>query len=295
VKDTTTASFILFAALSFTSGFVFDSSISFAQKNKDKPAPAGPLLTRTTTRHENRRFAYGGTVTIVGAPAGSITIDGWDRNEVDVTADIELHALSEADLAKLSMVNNFVLDEDTNHIRILTTGTHDQLLMKRLGKAFPKNLSGLPWKIDYRVHVPNLTDLEVSDGIGPIKLSGVEGALRLNAVESDAVLWLTGGDASITIQRGSIYFGVPVRGWHGLGADVKLAGGNLMVEFPAEFSADINATVLRLGKVEAAYHNLEPRERNSITPTSVRARAGSGGATLSFTVGDGAITIRQMQ
>ena len=295
MKTTKTTGLILSLVFSFAFGFVLDSPIAFAQKNKDKPAPVGPLLTRTTTRHENRRFAYGGTVTIVGAPAGSITIQGWDRNEVDVTAEIELHAPSEVDLAKLSVVNNFVLDEDTNHIRVLTTGTHDQSLMKRLGKAFPRNLSALPWKIDYRVRVPALTDLEVSEGIGPIKLSGVEGALHVNALESDAVLWLTGGDASITIQRGSIYFGVPARGWHGLGADVKLAGGALTIEFPAEFSADINATVLRLGKVETAYHNLEARERNSITPASVRARAGSGGATLSFTVGDGAITIRQMQ
>src|SRR3989441_1267898 len=188
--------------LSVISVLFLSTSVS-AQKEKQSNRSATTSLTRMTPRHENFRLAYGGTVTIVGAPAGSITIEGWDRNEVDVTADIELRAPSEADLAKVSMVNNFVLDEDTNHIRILTTGTHDQLLMKRLGKAFPKNLSALPWKIDYRLRVPALTDLEVSEGIGPIKLSGVEGALHLNAVESDAVLWLTGGDASITIQRGS--------------------------------------------------------------------------------------------
>ena len=69
--------------------------------------------------------------------------------------------------------------------------------------------------------------------------------------------------------------------------DLKLAVGNLAVELPVDFSADINASVLRLGKVEVAYPNLEPREPNSTGPNSVRARAGSGGATLSFTVGDG--------
>jgi hypothetical protein len=264
-----------------------------AQKNKDKFPVVAPTLTRTTTHHETRRLAYGGTVTIVGAPVGSITIEGWRQNEVDISAVIELHAASDADLAILSAVNGFFVDEVGNHVRILTTGTHDREFMKRVAKKFPKNLIGLPWKIDFRIRVPVSTDLEVSQGSGPIKLAGVEGALRVNALESEAMFWLTGGDASITIQRGSVYFNVPGRGWHGLGADVKLAGGNLTVELPADFSADIDAAVMRLGGIDLAYA-LEPRDRNSITSRSVRARAGSGGATLSFTVGDGTIRIKQV-
>jgi hypothetical protein len=264
-----------------------------AQKNKDKSPVVAPTLTRTTTRHENRRLGYGGTLTIVGAPVGSITIEGWRQSEVDISADIELHAASDADLAILSAVNGFFIDEEANHLRILTTGTHDRAFMKRVAKNFPKNLIGLPWKIDFRIRVPVSTDLDLSQGSGPIKLAGVEGALRVNALESDAMFWLTGGDASITIQRGSVYFNVPARGWHGLGADVKLAGGNLTVELPTGFSADINAAVMRLGGIDLAYA-LEPLDRNSITSRSIRARAGSGGATLSFTVGDGTIRIKQV-
>jgi hypothetical protein len=58
------------------------------------------------------------------------------------------------------------------------------------------------------------------------------------------------------------------------------------------FNADIDAQVMRAGEIKSTYANLEPRERNSITPRSVRARAGTGGATLMFTVGDGTIEIR---
>jgi len=61
------------------------------------------------------------------------------------------------------------------------------------------------------------------------------------------------------------------------------------------FSGDINAEVLRTGEVKNAFANLEPRERNSITPRSLRARAGNGGATLTFTVGEGAIQIKQVR
>ncbi|HYX29288.1 MAG TPA: hypothetical protein VE863_12040, partial [Pyrinomonadaceae bacterium] len=60
--------------------------VSFSATAQKKNAePSGPLMTRTTTRHESYRLSFGGTVTLIGAPAGSITIEGWQKNEVDLT------------------------------------------------------------------------------------------------------------------------------------------------------------------------------------------------------------------
>lgn len=261
-----------------------------AQKDKKSTQP-GPLLTRTTTRHDSRRLGYGGAVTIVGAPVGSITIEGWQRNEVDVNAEIELSAPSTQDLDRLATLNNFAIDEDANHIRIITTGTHDRKFLKRVAKDFPKSLIGLPWKIDYHIKVPAMTDLAIDAGNGPIRLSGVEGSLRLNALQSVADLSLTGSDVSVIIQTGTVNFTIPARSWHGLRVEIKLASGNLNVELMPGFSGDIDAEVLRTGEVKNTFPGLEPRERNSIGPRSVRARAGSGGAMLTFTVGDGTIQI----
>ena len=50
-----------------------------------------PVAYAHSDRHERRRLGYGSTVAIVGAPQGSITVQGWPRNEVEITADIELH------------------------------------------------------------------------------------------------------------------------------------------------------------------------------------------------------------
>jgi len=262
-----------------------------ATAQKDSKPATGPLMTRTTTRHETYRLQFGGTVTLSAAPAGSIIIEGWQRNEVDISASIELQAPTAADLDRLATVNTFVVDEDANHIRIMTSGTHDRAFMKRMTKNFPKSLIGLPWKIDFHIKIPALTDLEVDAGNGPISLSGVEGGLRLNALNSDADLSLTGGLASVLIQTGTVNLKIPVRSWHGLGAEIKMATGHLNVWLMSGFSADINADVLRLGDIASTYSDLQPRERNSITSKSVRARTGSGGATLNFTLGDGSIQI----
>ncbi len=263
------------------------------QKSKSITAPVLPLPTRTVSRHEVRRFGYGGTVTVVGAPQGSITIQGWSRNEVEISAEIELHAESEEDLARLAAINGFIFQEDVNHFSLLTIGTHDKSYLRRIAKNFPKKLLGLPWKIDYQLRVPASTDLEIHAGVGPIKVDGVEGAIVLTAPQTDATLTLTGGMVVATVASGTINVHVPVRSWHGSGADIQLAAGELNLDLPVGFSGDIDADILRSGRIGNDFPGLEARQSPGLTETAIRGRAGAGGATLKLTVGAGSISIKK--
>lgn len=269
------------------------ASSAFSQQTDKKPQTASPqTLTRTTTRHEVRRLGYGSAVTILGAPAGSITIEGWNKSEVDITADVELHANTEEDLAQLALVNSFVVDKDANHLRIISTGTHDKKFMKKAAKGFPKNLLGLPWKIDFRIRVPMMCDVEIDAGRGPITLSNVDGVLIVKAVESEAKLTLTGGILMVTVAKGKVDLNIPTRSWRGRGVDMRLAVGDMTVQIPPGFSGDINADVLRTGKIENGYAGLAPREDTVATPHSIKGRSGAGGTVLVFTVGDGTISFK---
>ena len=279
-----TRSLLLLAILLVTASPVFSQT---------PVVPDIKLLTRTSTRRETRRFPYGGTVTLIAAPKGSVTVEGWPRNEVELTANIELKGPTEADLDQLAAVNSFVFDEDLNHLSILTTGTHDRMFMKRTAKDFPKKLLNLPWKIDYRLRVPMNTDLEVNAGHGDVKLSGVEGTLRVSATESDTVLTLTGGTLAAMVTAGSITFNIAARSWRGSGADIRIASGTINVDLPPGFSGDIDADVLRTGKIVSTYEGLATREKPGITERTVRVRAGAGGAFFRFTVGDGTVNIRK--
>jgi hypothetical protein len=261
------------------------------QDSKQRPVVAPiQLLTRTSQRREARHFAYGGTVTIIGAPRGAVSVEGWSRSEVEVVADIELKAETEADLDRLATVNTFVFDEDTNHLSLLSTGTHDRAFMKKAAKNFPKKLLNLPWKIDYKIRVPAVTDVEINAGHGPVNVSGFEGTMRLSATESEALLTLTGGAVSATITAGNVRLVIPVRSWRGGGADIRIAAGVLNVELPPGFNGDIDAEILRSGKIVDKFGGLVSRMKPGITERVVRARAGAGGAFFKFTVGDGTVT-----
>jgi hypothetical protein len=265
-----------------------------SQKKKAPEVNRAPQLTRTTMRHESRSFGFAGTVTLIGAPQGSITVEGWSRNEIDISAEIELHADSEADLDLLAAVNTFVIEDGPVHLSILTTGTHDKAFMRAAAKKFPKTLLGLPWKIDYRIRVPVETDLEINAGRGPINIAGVEGDIRLSAPESEVNLRLSGGSLSATIAVGKVNLTIPVRSWHGLGAEVRVALGEVTVELPPGFNGEINADLLRTGHINDSYGALVQRQTRGMPgPNQMRVSAGAGGALFQFTVGDGVIYIKK--
>lgn len=263
------------------------AAVSFAQ-NK-------PLVKRTTYKTETVDFGAGGTVSIIGAPAGSISVEGWQKNQVEISADVEMQAATEADLAELVKVSGFVIDDDFGHISITSVGTHDKDYLKRVAKKFPKNLLGLPFRIDYRIKVPVYCDLQIDGGVGDFNLSNVEGMMRINFLESNAKLNLLGGLVSATIGKGDVAVVIPYRSWRGRSVDVQLASGTMTVQLPLNLNANLDATVLRAGKVENALTNLKPRDRTKFGEKSIVATAGSGGAPLSFTVGEGQLKLTETE
>jgi hypothetical protein len=275
------------------------SAQSGRQPKADKAAaqttPA-PLLKRTTTRRESKRLGYGGSLTIYGAPEGSVTVEGWSRDEVEITAEVEQTADTEENLTRLAALNTFAVDEDLNHVRVMTVGLHDRKYAKRAAKGLPKHLLAMPWKIDYRVKVPAAVDLEINSGRGALVVSGVEGGLRINAGGGgggESLFALAGGDVEATFASGPVTVRVPTRSWRGRGLRVRLASGDLKVELPPGFSGDLDAEILRTGRIENEA-GLAPRERTKPTDRTLQARAGNGGATLSFTVTDGTLRISQV-
>ncbi|HBB86074.1 MAG TPA: hypothetical protein DC047_00490 [Blastocatellia bacterium] len=286
---------IKFILLAFACALLFSPNRVVAQKQKISVPLAPPALVRTTTRNETRRLGYGGTLTLIAAPEGSITIEGWSRSEVEVRAEIQMRADTEADLDRLAAVNGFLLDEDLNHLRVLTTGTHDRAFVKAHAKNFPRKLLGLPWKIDYRIRVPMSVDLDINAGRGPISLKSVEGNVRVSSPQSETSLEFAGGTVSTTIAAGRVTLKVLGRSWHGVGADIKVAAGDIVLELPAGFSGDLDADILRSGEIEVAYEGLEAREKPGITKQHIKGRLGSGGAFLKLTVGDGRIYIKKQE
>jgi hypothetical protein len=255
-------------------------------------AQTSSMLRRTTTKTDRFDFGAGGTVAIVGAPNGSIRVEGWQNNEVEITAEIELQAATEADLARLAEVTGFTTEESQARTGIISLGTHNKAAMKKSHKKFPKELMGLPFRIDYVIHVPKYCDLEIDGGKGDLSVTGVDGSMRINFLETNAEIAVLGGPTNVTVGSGIVDVGFGVHGWRGRAANIQVATGNLNVRLTPNVSAEIDASILRTGKIENSILDLKPRDRKvPFTERSIIAKKGVGNVPLIFTVGDGTLKL----
>jgi hypothetical protein len=115
--------------------------------------------------------------------------------------------------------------------------------------------------------------------------------MRVNFLESNARFNLIGGTFFATYRQ---------RRRGGRRSEPQLARaqrgragrlGTMTVQLPFNLNANIDAQVLRVGQIENALVNLKPRDRTKFTEKSMAAKAGNGGAPLSFTVGDGTLKL----
>ncbi|HQZ96322.1 MAG TPA: hypothetical protein PLP21_08380 [Pyrinomonadaceae bacterium] len=246
------------------------------------------MVKRTTTKTDRFDFGSGGTVVINGAPSGSIKVQGWAKNEIEITAVIEVQAANEADLARIAEVTGFITDESAIRTSVITVGVHNKFGLKKLPKNFPKQLIGLPFTLNYVISVPRYSDLEIDGGKGDLSIAGVEGSIRANFIESKANVEIIAGNTTLIIGTGTLDVAFGVRGWRGRYTDVQVAAGDLNVKFPSNMSAEIDATILRTGMIENHIPDLKPRDRKvPFTDKSIIAKAGVGGAPLKFVVGVG--------
>jgi hypothetical protein len=251
---------------------------------------------RTITKTDRFDFGAGGTVVITGAPTGSIEIIGSQANEIEITAHIELQAASEADLNTLATMTGFATDESASRTGIITIGNHNKFGLKKLPKNFSKHLLAVPFTVSYVVRVPRYSDLEIDGGKGDLLITGVEGSIRANFLESTAKVEIIGGATTIILGKGSADVSFGVKGWRGRSANIQVASGDLTVRLPSSLSADIDAVVLRTGSIDNGFPDLKPRDRKIVfTDKSILARAGVGGVPLKFAVGDGNLRIELLK
>ncbi len=220
-----------------------------------------PTLKKTTTKTDKFDFASGGTLSVVGAPNGSITIVGTNKNEIEITAEIEVNASNEADLETLATITTFITDETASRTGVLSMGTHNKGGLKKLPKKFPKHLLKMPFRIDYVIHVPRYCDLEIDGGIGDFSVEGVEGTMRIKFIESNAKLEIMNGNTTAIFGSGTVDIALGVRGWRGRAADIQVGKGSMVVRLPANMSAELDAVVLRSGAIENLIPDVKPRDR----------------------------------
>lgn len=256
-------------------------------------AQAKPLLKRTDSKTQTVDFGVGGSLIMTGAPAGSITIESWPKTKIEITAEIEVQAETEADLAMLSKVVGYTFNV-TNVYATLTSVVQSKKSLKQVDPKYNKALLAMPVRIDYHIKVPTYIDLDINGGDGNLDISGTQGSMDIKFVKANARLALNSGLTNATFGSGTVNVIIPNFRWAGRYVNVQLASGTMNVQLPLSLSAEIEAKILRTGKIESTYNGLTPVYQTvPFTEKFMDARVGVGGISMKYAVGDGTLNFME--
>ena len=245
-------------------------------RQKSSNAPGGQLLQRSAEVDREVDAGYGGGLHVATGPHGDVHVTAWRQQKIRVEARIELNAPTEADLDELTKVIGIIVDPSPTSVDVTTKGPHDKQWMKGL-KGFPKGLSGMPWRIDYIVHVPEFTSLsiEVNDGFATVE--GVTGIISVISARGDVHLSNIAGATRVSAAGGSIAIETRDRGWRN-GNLTAQAVGDIIFTAPAGYSAYLTAGAG--GKI-----TITDAEGEKDLGDDVKQNVGAGGATMNLTAG----------
>lgn len=251
------------------------------------------VLKRTTTKTDSIPFGAGSTLSLTGAPVGDVKIGATSANTVEITATIEVRASNESDLAGAAVLTTFVTQETPGNVSIISVGPDSRRRFTNEEKKLIKRLRGMPYRIDYDIGVPKYCSLQIDAGTGDLTVSGVDGTHKINGIDSVARIAVS-GSVSLTLAKGTAR--IELGGGRVSGIDASVASGDITLVRFHSVSADIEAAVLRSGKIVVDDNALKPRDARKVpfTEKLVQARAGAGGAVIKLTVGDGTISLKPL-
>ncbi len=200
---------------------------------------------------------------------GSVRVDGWDRNQVEVRAvKTALHNPADLDRVQISV------ESDGEHMAV---STH-----------YPRG-SGVEVTVEYHVSVPYHVQLTNVDTVnGDVHVRGVSGTGTLDSINGSVEVLdgdgrfnarTTNGDVRLELKR--LPQGDPIQ--------LATVNGSVVLSLPAGADAEIN-----VANRNGDFHSDFPlRTLNAYNPRRFRGQLGSGGGDISMSTVNGGIRLVQ--
>jgi hypothetical protein len=215
-------------------------------------------------RRFSQRFVAGRQVRLqLMNRMGTITVEGWDRPEVNVTADLEAPA------AQISP-------------QVINGVIYINLVRDNQGRAEVGN-------VNFRVRVPYYSEVDIETRIGNLNVSNVSGGLVRAHISSEGDITLTNiGSSSVAAENviGDIFYDGDIQ----VGGNYRFSStkGNINIRIP--FTAGFNLIATAPSTRQIALGPFANTSMNFVADgRRVVGKLGDGSATLSVTNQRGSI------
>src|SRR5207245_4569977 len=155
---------------------------------------------------------------------GTVEVQGWDRNEVEVHA-VKTAKQKESDLERVSIEVDAKPDA-------VSVATH-----------YPQN-EGVEVTVDYTIHVPHGARVEhIGTVNGTLRIAGVENVEDMHTVNGNIEVFEAGGTVHAHTTNGNVHLELahlPDK----TGATAETTNGSLVLAVPSDMQADVEACCL---------------------------------------------------
>jgi DUF4097 and DUF4098 domain-containing protein YvlB len=197
---------------------------------------------------------------------GTVEVNGWDRNEVEVRA-VKTAERREADLARVT-----IDVAATPHSVAVTT-------------RYPQN-DGVEVTVDYSIRIPHGARLQLASTVnGTLRVSGIENVGSLRTINGDIEVYDSAGPVAAHTTNGNVRLEL-----HRVEAGVASAvttNGSIVLALSPGSHANLEARSLN-GDFQS---ELPLRVEGALQPREVRGKIGRGGGTILLRTVNGGIRV----
>lgn len=214
----------------------------------------------------------GGTISVEPGENGGTSVEGWDRNQIEVHARVQTHAATDDEATELA-----------HRIRVMTSGT-------TISGDGPQIEGGTSWAVTFVVYAPRRSDLKLDTHNGPIGVRNVTGRMTLTAYNGPVKLDAVGGDVRARTTNGPLDIKLAGEHWEGAGLDAETTNGPVDLAIPVGYSAALEFGTVN-GPMSVGFPltvTVQGRVGRRITTT-----LGSGGSPVRAVTTNGPVEIRR--
>jgi len=154
-------------------------------------------------------------------------------------------------------------------------------------RAETPDLNRRQWvAVNYRVHMPHQSDLDLTAHNGGINIQDVTGTIRFETQNGGVTLDGLGGDVRGHTTNGGLSVHLAGRQWEGARLDVSTRNGGVDLDVPRGYSAD-----LETGTVNGRFRTDIPITVQGDVARRVRTTLGDGGAPVRVVTTNGSVSI----
>jgi hypothetical protein len=209
------------------------------------------------------------SLSVDGASLGGVSVTGWDRDSVHVSARIVAMARTQAEAER--HLKDVRISAEGGTIRA-SGGSHDDDDVRQI--------------VSYDVYVPRHMDLDLRAHNGGLRVEGVTGKMSLETVNGGLSLDGAGGDVRAYAQNGGLHVRLTGKLWDGAGLDAQTRNGGVRLVVPEGYSAR-----LETGTVNGSIRPDIPVTVSGRNSQRINLTLGSGGAPVRATTTNGGVII----